>query len=598
MEEELPSRSKTLLRKHSRQLAKTEMCKFFLSNRCGKGLRCTYAHSITEIRSKPDLVKTSMCRHFLQTGNCDRPGCTFAHDERELRTTKEFFKTKLCRFSASGRCKHGTTCRFAHNIDELPPAYRAAAQAELDAAERACYESPGDSGHPSSTSSNESATSRDAARPGMQSPGEQGSGVGGTSDWGDMMYGSDYNAASSDQSTRADTSASVTTPEGSADGEACNSPSRDNQRSRGGSGNENSAQRRTERQRSGAGPTRHCTTMMLTTVPQFLTQGALVSFLEDLTVCIRGAFDFFYCPWDYTKDRNLGYAIINFFSSSVAAEFEREWTNAPQLPRSMFRRFGIVPAALQGRAANLRHFSGFSLAHHSDPRFRPLVRAAPNEALRPMAISEDLIAQSQREREMQQQSQQQNHPRQSQRRDQQHQARGGQADGGRQPAQAATPAHGAAPTQGATVGVVTAGGNAGFGNRGQRMQVEQLDCRLASKQGCHSGGAALTAQGACPVLRGQSLSAANIGANIASGLLSGQQSREWLLMAATLTSQQPMMYVSQQQGNAEADMTTMMGGATSPMQEHLLEGWLPTRNILAPTGQGPSGNRGADLACC
>merc|ERR1719446_516257 len=113
---------------------------------------------------------------------------------------------------------------------------------------------------------------------------------------------------------------------------------------------------------------------------------------EDLTIVMRGAFDFFYCPWDPYQDLNLGYAIINFFSRSVAAEFEREWANQPLLPRTHgTKRLRIVPAALQGRAANLRHFSGFSLAHHADPRFRPLVRAGPSAALQPMAVCNELI---------------------------------------------------------------------------------------------------------------------------------------------------------------------------------------------------------------
>lgn len=131
--------------------------------------------------------------------------------------------------------------------------------------------------------------------------------------------------------------------------------------------------------------------MMLTNVPNFLTQGALISLLEDLTAGMRGAFDFFYCPWDPYEDKNLGYAIINFFSRSVAAEFERTWASKPLLQGTRgMKKLRIVPAALQGRAANLRHFSGFGLAHHVDPRFRPLVRAGPNEALRPMAISQEL----------------------------------------------------------------------------------------------------------------------------------------------------------------------------------------------------------------
>lgn len=130
--------------------------------------------------------------------------------------------------------------------------------------------------------------------------------------------------------------------------------------------------------------------MMLTNVPTFLTQGALVSLLEDLTKDMRGAFDFFYCPWDPYEDKNLGYAIVNFFSRSSAADFERFWANKPLLEGGRgTKKLRLMPAALQGRAANLRHFSGFSLAHHADERFRPLVRAGVGATLRPMAVYYD-----------------------------------------------------------------------------------------------------------------------------------------------------------------------------------------------------------------
>ncbi|CAE8623960.1 unnamed protein product, partial [Polarella glacialis] len=123
--EEPPKRAEeggpNVRQKHVCQLQKTEMCKFFVLNRCGKGARCSFAHALVEIRSKPDLNRTSMCKTFLTTGNCDVPNCCYAHDERELRTTEGFFKTKLCRFAASGRCKHGPSCRFAHSLQELSP---------------------------------------------------------------------------------------------------------------------------------------------------------------------------------------------------------------------------------------------------------------------------------------------------------------------------------------------------------------------------------------------------------------------------------------------------------------------------------------------
>jgi hypothetical protein len=331
---------------------KTEMCKFFLANRCAKGTSCQFAHSASEIREKPELNRTSMCRDFLQTGTCQTPGCRFAHDERELRTTSAFFKTRLCRFASSGRCKHGSACRFAHESGEL------------------FYDSSRTSQPPPSEDGLETSQDWESNNSGSQH--------------GDMAAGGDYQSnrgdLSSNQSTLAETSASVSTPDGSGDS--------GQEELRGGLAVPPGRCGARNRRQVGE---RHCTTIMMTNVPNFLTQGALVSLLEDLTQCMRGAFDFFYCPWDPCHDCNLGYAIVNFCTRTAAAEFERQWTNQFLFPKSpQSRRLRIVPAALQGRATNLRHFSGFSLAHHEDPRFRPLARASPNESLKPMAIVEEL----------------------------------------------------------------------------------------------------------------------------------------------------------------------------------------------------------------
>jgi hypothetical protein len=131
--------------------------------------------------------------------------------------------------------------------------------------------------------------------------------------------------------------------------------------------------------------------MMVINLPNFLTQPTLVALLEDLTPCMRGTFDFFYCPWDIAHNRNLGYAIVNFFSRDTAAEFGRQWTNQTLLPKSQCSmRLRIIPAALQGRASNIKHFSGFSLAQMDDPDFRPLIRASMTEALKPMSIAREL----------------------------------------------------------------------------------------------------------------------------------------------------------------------------------------------------------------
>ncbi|CAK0866235.1 unnamed protein product [Prorocentrum cordatum] len=354
-------RRQNLREKHVKQLVKTEMCKFFFLNKCVKGPSCPYAHSVSEIREKPDLGKTSMCPDFLATGNCTSLGCRFAHDERDLRTTSGFFKTKMCSFASSGRCKYGAACRFAHRPSEIhaiwPP-------------------SPGAVNPPLPLRP----SGRDPAPPGPAAHGDgRASPPGRAGKAGDADQGAGRDV-SSDQSTRDATSASrggsvcASTPEGSGD-----------------SVQDGMSVRGVRRRRGQAAPARQCTTLVISNVPSFLTQGAVVSLLEDLTECMRGAFDFFYCPWNPNQDRNLGYAIINFFSRSAAAEFERRWANEPLLPGTLgAKKVKLVPAALQGRAANLRHFSGFSLAHHHDPRFRPLVRAAPDQVLRPMALPEEI----------------------------------------------------------------------------------------------------------------------------------------------------------------------------------------------------------------
>eukprot|EP00931_Biecheleriopsis_adriatica_P055724 TRINITY_DN3300_c0_g1_i2.p1 TRINITY_DN3300_c0_g1~~TRINITY_DN3300_c0_g1_i2.p1 ORF type:complete len:710 (-),score=112.41 TRINITY_DN3300_c0_g1_i2:120-2249(-) len=393
MELEPPPPRTHLRQAHVRQLLKTEMCKFFLMNRCGKGSECNFAHDASEIRSKPDLNRTSMCKTFLTCGNCDIPNCAFAHDERELRTTAGFFKTKMCRFASSGRCKHGASCRFAHDPQELPQPVPAGQQQLQARRSQPRPQAPmqADTPHAWEDVGRQGSDSQANAR-GM-SPGFQ-MGSGGSNRRGARSTtGSDWTSdhvsnrdTGSDQSTRADTSASVLTPEGSGDsGPEEQTPAALARR--------NSVPEDRNRQRRGAerAPGRQCTTMMITNVPQFLTQGALVSLLEDLTVYMRGAFDFFYCPWDSKQDRNLGYAIVNFFARSVAAEFQSQWSSQVFLPGTPgAKRLRIVPAALQGRAANLRHFSGFDLARHVDPRFRPLVRVSPHEQLRPMAIAEEI----------------------------------------------------------------------------------------------------------------------------------------------------------------------------------------------------------------
>jgi len=428
---EVEATTGTLRHKHAKQLMKTEMCKFFLSSSCVKGSRCAYAHSRSEIREKPDLAFTSMCKSFLQYGHCDNPDCMFAHNEGELRTTTAFFKTKLCRFAASGRCKHGSECRFAHDASELKQSVEGAGAGMLQYAHDFTEADEFYGGASMNANSQEYAKqdlsygkSNNNISGGVRyfpQRGNAGQNVADSRlhksrfDWADLSE-----HISSDQSTRVEHSGSATTNSGSATISITPENSGDSENGQealgitpeasGDSGQDeniilqtphvpkrrggNNDARRQVRQNGEPKTGKHGSTMMITNVPTFLPQAALVSLFEDLTPCMRGTFDFFYCPWNPEQEQNLGYAIVNFLSRKVAADFQRHWSNRPLLGIRTSKRLRIVPAALQGRAANIRHFSTFIFGQQSDPRFRPLVRVWAKGPLQPMAIAAESHSES------------------------------------------------------------------------------------------------------------------------------------------------------------------------------------------------------------
>jgi len=102
---------------------KTKICSLNNLNICKKGKACPFAHSMDELRDKPNLYKTKLCDAFLANGSCSRgEQCTFAHGETELRSTPDLFKTAICHLWSEGRCVAGDHCRFAHGDDDKRPA--------------------------------------------------------------------------------------------------------------------------------------------------------------------------------------------------------------------------------------------------------------------------------------------------------------------------------------------------------------------------------------------------------------------------------------------------------------------------------------------
>jgi len=451
------------------QLFKTDMCKFFLQSRCENGDRCSYAHTVDEVRRKPDLTRTSMCRAMAQTGSCMDAGCRFAHTEEQLRATHGFFKMKMCGFAQSGRCKHGNNCRFAHSPEELRPAKPPPPGAEDDSllarpagggagAGRAAtgpqllqeaaasgtrqqefamgdfifgmirpqeqqQQQQGPPPPPEPVPGTQAAAknrrlerrwaaavagqqpqlmrnSRGQERQGPKSGNGSGNGSGtGTAEpdaGAGALFGASNESDSADGSSWASGGSSATevpksehtgSPPTTSDSSSGNRAggSGGMPPNSGGSGSASGEQRpkeqgrRPQREDGGQAPDNSpkVTTLLITNVPTYLTQGALLSMFEDLTLAMRGNFDFYYSPWDERMGLNLGYAILNFPDPNHAAEFQQTWNNKELCRGGRGQKpLRVVKASVQGLRANSEYFSKVEITPCSNMRFRPLYRDA------------------------------------------------------------------------------------------------------------------------------------------------------------------------------------------------------------------------------
>jgi len=466
-----------LRKRHALQLFKTDMCKFFLQNRCENGDRCSYAHNIHEVRRKPDLTRTSMCKSMMQLGACLDAGCRFAHSESELRATHGFFKMKMCGFAQSGRCKNGKNCRFAHSQEELRPMKppppgsddkelmdgKMDSQEMSSSAGSAAMASGGDlpagpserpqehvmtnvvfgtgwgGGEPppppevlpAAAAANEqrlrgrralAASSQQpppAPRPGSKgkvsgSHNPSGAGEAKTArggalpfNWNESDSADNSSWASgssatevprsehtgSPQQTTSDSSSGVGAGSGSALNAASGSTSANASGSTRGESRAKAKDRRQPRDAGCSTEPQTITTVLVTNIPTYLTQGALLSMFEDLTYEMRGNFDFYFCPWDERLGHNLGYALLNFVDPSDAAAFQQTWSNKELCrgPRGQ-RTLRVLKAPVQGLQANLEYFSRVEITPCTDQRFRPLFRDA-NGMLQPLQLEAGVVTQ-------------------------------------------------------------------------------------------------------------------------------------------------------------------------------------------------------------
>lgn len=380
-------------KKHALQLFKTDMCKFYLRNRCENGDTCSYAHNFDEVRSKPDLTATSMCKNVVQFGSCRDLGCRFAHTDAELRATYGFFKMKMCGFAQSGRCKHGAACRFAHTPEELrpvrpPPPPGVEGDSLLMARqqlERQVCGSPGGSGTESLADVPPMPASFHVATPPRHRVAARGGGLT-SSTMSPSEGGSCGEPAEFSRHSFIFGSGRIKTNKGASPGSSETEREDWASWTSGTSGNNEEKGRRRPSTSDQVG----VTTLLVTNVPTMLTQGALLSMFEDLHPGMRGHFDFFYCPWDETSGHNLGYAIFNFPEPEHAAAFQQAWSSK-ELCRGTRGQKGmrVLRAALQGRDANAEYFSKVEILQCSDKRFRPLTRDVAG-MLRPLPLLSDL----------------------------------------------------------------------------------------------------------------------------------------------------------------------------------------------------------------
>jgi len=384
---------------------------------------------------------------MAEVGSCTDPTCRFAHDEAQLRATHGFFKMKMCGFAQSGRCKHGESCRFAHSREELRPAkplvtgvedealmarkepqvmqqHVAPPQSQHSAAGGAGVAASqefnmnnfifGKQGNtdvpPPPESSNKHNKAKDSAqrrqrrqtnlplRSGRVPQSDNvnsshrstididaGGGVSGTHNETDSADASSWASGSSatelprsehtgSHPTTSDSSSTnnvhTTGATSSAGGTATSNPT-----------GEQRSKRKTQKPPKEA----MVTTLLVINVPIYLTQGALLSMLEDLTQSMRGNYDFYYCPWNEQEGRNTGYAILNFPDPNHALDFQRHWTNRLLCRGGRGRPIRVLRASVQGLEANLEYFSRVEISACSDLRFRPLYRDA-NSMLQPLPL--------------------------------------------------------------------------------------------------------------------------------------------------------------------------------------------------------------------
>lgn len=114
------------------------------------------------------------------------------------------------------------------------------------------------------------------------------------------------------------------------------------------------------------------TTLMVRNIPTRFTS---VSFLRILDECgFRNCFDFFYLPMDFRTGKNMGYAFLNFSSTTYASAFCSLFHGRRLRMTTSTKVIEISPSRRQGLVENVALFKASDLLGSlSLPHFKPLV---------------------------------------------------------------------------------------------------------------------------------------------------------------------------------------------------------------------------------
>merc|ERR1719253_1214 len=109
------------------------------------------------------------------------------------------------------------------------------------------------------------------------------------------------------------------------------------------------------------------TTVMLRNIPSRYSQQALLAELTSAGFEL----DYFYLPMDFRKHANAGYAFLNFVHEAQVGAFRQHYDGQRLQVRSP-KLLQVVPACLQGYAANYEHFQHSAVLNHHAVQHGPL----------------------------------------------------------------------------------------------------------------------------------------------------------------------------------------------------------------------------------